>query len=262
MSSLTTSLLVACSDAHVPRKENEEDQELKALANCQHLTLNNKNLTDLKKLHLCPNTRIIHAFDNKLTDIGALAQARTITAAYLHNNLIASIPGDLGTHMKHLTRLYLNRNRISLFRGWAGVHGAVLEELHVAGQEGEGIQFEEASMKALSQCLKVLDVSYNNLVDLKPMQALRGLRSLFADNNKLEKLAELKAVVDRNPSLIVCSALSNPCTKGVAKLRECRDTIVLSCTAIEVINGKDVSATERTFLREKARRIAQAAHST
>ena len=252
-------MLMACSDSHMPRssKENKEDAVLKALANCQHLTLNNKKLTDINKIHLCPNIRIIHAFDNKLTDLSPLVHARYIAAAYLHNNIISSIPVDLGVHMKHLTRLYLNRNHITLFRGWAGVQGAVLEELHIAGQSGDTLQFEEASMKALSQCLKVLDVSFNNFTDLRPLQNLRSLRSFFADNNKIENIRDFTIFSDRNPSLIVCSALNNPCTTGVAKLREFRDAIVLSCTAIEFINGKSVNAAERSFLREKAKRLPQ-----
>ena len=256
MTALTSSLLLAGCDSSVASKENKEELVLKTLANCLHLTLNNKNLVNLNKIHMCPNVRILHAFDNKLTEIAPLVQTRYLNAAYLHNNLITGILPDLGMHMKHLTRLYLNRNHISLFRGWAGVQGATLEELHIAGQSGGELTFEEASLKALAHCLKVLDVSHNGLTNLSQLSVLRSLRSFFLDNNRIGKISDVTAVTDRNPALVVCSALNNPCTTGVAKLRQCRDALVLSCAGIEMVNGKHINAAEKTFLREKTRRLA------
>ena len=259
--SVNINLLLTCSDVHPTRsfkKENhgpDEDAVLSALVNCTHLRLNGKNLGNIDKIAICPNVRIIHAFENNITDITPLYNCRNLANAYFQNNKIPQIPLDFGYAMRNLTRLHLNRNCIDLFRGWAGVQAPMLEELHIAGQDVPEIEFEDASMKALSQCLKVIDVSNNKLKAFNSFHSLRALRSFFAEGNEVHELEDVKRICKRNPSLLVVSVLDNPCASGVTKLRLCRDAVVLACSAVEVVNGKNITAAERTFLREKAHRV-------
>ena len=248
---LTVSLLVAYSSRKTFRAGLTEEERRASLLCSSHLRLNGRGIGRLSHLDMCPNARVLYAFDNLIEDLSPACDAKLLESIYAQNNLISSVPANLGAMLPNLTRLYLNGNMISMFTGWSGVGSPALEELHLADQRGsaDGIAFDSDTLVSLSKSLKVLDISGNKLQSLSFLTGLNSLETLLADSNDLSDTEDLITFLSSNPSLKMVSFKENAVSLASSAFR---DAVVLVCPHLEFFNGKSVSSSEREFVKRKA----------
>ena len=249
---VTLTLLLACSRRINNQPGLSDDKRKASLLRSSHLRLNGRGLQRLSHLDMCPNARVLYAFDNLIEDLLPACDAKLLESVYAQNNLISTVPSDFGKLLPNLTRLYLNGNKISMFSGWAGVESSVLAELHLADQQDctDGLSFDSDTLVSLSGSLKVLDISGNKLHSLSFLNGLTSLETLLADHNELNDTEDVIAFISQNTSLKVLSLLGNPVCASSSILR---DGAVLLCPQLEFFNGKSVSEAERQFVQRKSK---------
>merc|ERR1712196_423318 len=100
------------------------------LARLTHLQLQSARLGELGGCitNLCPSTRVLYAYENRITRISGLENLRHLQHLYLQHNQIASLsPGLSG--LSNLKKLYLSHNQVQCVEGIEASDS--LEELHV-----------------------------------------------------------------------------------------------------------------------------------
>jgi protein phosphatase 1 regulatory subunit 42 len=248
---VTLNLLVACATDTRKSSSLPLDKLQASLLRSSHIRLNNRQLTRLENLALCPNARVLYVFTNLLTDLAPACESKLLEEIFAMNNKIRALPPSLGSQLTSLRKLYLNSNCLILFSGWAEVTGSVLEELHLAYQSSlEPLQLELASIRAISDSLRVLDLTGNRLQTLAPLRELRSLRVLLADSNDLRDPSDiLDALNVCADTLEEVSLLNNPVCSNTF-----RDAVVLTCPKLLSFNCQPVGEAERSFIARKATR--------
>ena len=174
-----------------------------------HLHLQSKRIKRIENLEQCTNLKVLYLYDNQIEVIENLSYAKLLSYLYLQKNLITSIPVlDLSSLMK----LYLDENKIQYV---SGLESCVkLEELHLANQRlpsFTSIEFDPATLDAISSTLQVLEISGNSLSSLEPISKLRNLRKLFANNNIIDDLSHIEMIVSLK-YIEEVTFIGNPCS--------------------------------------------------
>jgi protein phosphatase 1 regulatory subunit 42 len=135
-----------------------------------------------------------------------------------------------------------------------------LTELHIASQnlpKGEKLHFDPRTLKTLSNCLIVLNISGNQLDTLDDIAVLAELQQLIANDNKLSSMRDIAKVLSRLLKLWKLDLYNNP----IALKQKYRDRIVTMCHRLESLDGREVTELEREFLFSwKAMRKARHQH--
>jgi protein phosphatase 1 regulatory subunit 42 len=123
-----------------------------------------------------------------------------------------------------------------------------LEELYLGNQvtpQGVEFTFDEYSLAAVSNSLKLLDLPSVNLVNPKPLYYLEGLDSINLKDNAIVDLEnEICPLLQTMNYLRILKLNNNPVT-GVQKYR---DQIVLLSRSVQELDGKDITDSERKYL--------------
>ncbi|XP_041483963.1 protein phosphatase 1 regulatory subunit 42-like [Lytechinus variegatus] len=233
--------LIARSSANARKKKDEGlSTYLKKLT---HLYFSEKNIDEIDDLSQCRSLSVLYLYDNNISVIKNLGFAGNLTHLYLQNNQITRLENLTPLHK--LSKLYVGGNRIAVLEGLEKLQE--LKELHMEHQRlptGERLLFEPRTLVALSMGLQVLNVSGNNLEDISELGILRSIMQFVASDNKLRDMRALSALISSWPKIWRLELVGNPiCNKA-----KYRDRVIVMNTKLAVLDGREVSETEKNFL--------------
>uniref|UniRef100_A0A2K5S209 Protein phosphatase 1 regulatory subunit 42 n=2 Tax=Cebus imitator TaxID=2715852 RepID=A0A2K5S209_CEBIM len=194
-------------------------------------------------LSLCKNLSVLYLYDNCISQITNLNYATNLTHLYLQNNCISCIENLRS--LKKLEKLYLGGNYIAVIEGLEGL--GELRELHVESQRlplGEKLLFDPRTLHSLAKSLSILNVSNNNIDDIKDLEILENLNQLIAVDNQLLHVKDLEFLLNKLMKLWKIDLNGNPvCLKP-----KYRDRLILVSKSLEFLDGKEIKNIERQFL--------------
>ncbi|XP_039983160.1 LOW QUALITY PROTEIN: protein phosphatase 1 regulatory subunit 42 [Xiphias gladius] len=233
--------LIAKSRNHFKKKRGLSFSEyLKTLT---HLHFSSKNIEAIGDLSMCRNLTVLYLYENQITHICNLGFASNLTHLYMQNNNIAHI--DNLSNLQMLSKLYLGGNRIAVVEGLEQL--SELSELHLENQElapGEKLLFDPRTLLSLAKSLCVLNISNNNIDDIRDLAVLKELQHFSAADNKLHNMEELEDVFSLWPQLLQMDLNGNP----VCKKTKYRDRLITACKTLEVLDGREINELTRQFL--------------
>ncbi|KAJ1076117.1 hypothetical protein K5549_008971 [Capra hircus] len=232
--------LIAKNSNLKPRKEENTLQYLKKIT---HINFSDKNIDAIEDLSLCKNLSVLYLYDNRISQITNLNYATNLTHLYLQNNCISCIENLRS--LKKLEKLYLGGNYIAVIEGLEGVEG--LRELHVESQRlplGEKLVFDPRTLHSLAKSLSILNISNNNIDDIRDLEILENLNQLIAADNQLLHVKDLEFLLNKLMKLWKMDLNRNPvCLKP-----KYRDRLILVSKSLEFLDGKEIKNMERQFL--------------
>ncbi|KAM5210856.1 LOW QUALITY PROTEIN: protein phosphatase 1 regulatory subunit 42 [Hipposideros larvatus] len=232
--------LIAKNSNLKPRKEESTSQYLKKIT---HINFSDRNIDAIDDLSLCKNLSVLYLYDNRISQITNLNFATNLTHLYLQNNCISCIE-NLGS-LKKLEKLYLGGNYIAVVEGLEELEG--LRELHVESQRlplGEKLLFDPRTLHSLAKSLSILNISNNNIDDIRDLEILENLNQLIAVDNQLLHVKDLEFLLNKWRKLWKMDLNGNPvCLKP-----KYRDRLILVSKSLEFLDGKEIKTMERQFL--------------
>ncbi|KAJ8376635.1 hypothetical protein SKAU_G00072150 [Synaphobranchus kaupii] len=233
--------LIAKSSSCSKKKGNcSLAQYLKKLT---HLNFSNKNIEEIDDISACKNLSVIYLYDNHIKQICNLSFAYNLTHLYMQNNSITHIENL--ADVRKLCKLYLGGNSIMVVEGLEQL--SELKELHLEGQRlprGEKLLFDPRTLLSLSESLIVLNISNNNIDEIRDLVVLRNLTRFSATNNQLQDVQELEVVCSQWPQLRRMDLSGNPaCHKP-----KYRDRLITVCKRLVDLDGKEINELSRQFL--------------
>ncbi|KAM9308385.1 protein phosphatase 1 regulatory subunit 42 [Gastrophryne carolinensis] len=247
---LSVDLIARSSSALRSRKDESMSQYLKKVT---HLNFSNKNIDYVEDLSMCRNLTVLYLYDNSLSSIGNLGFLTSLTHLYLQNNNISSIESLGG--MKKLEKLYLGGNSITVVEGFEGLHE--LRELHIENQHippGEKLLFDPRTLQSLAKSLCVLNISNNNIDELKELAVLENMTQFVAMHNNLTDITDLEIVLRKWPKLWRMDLSGSP----ICQTSKYRDRVIVLSKSLEILDGKEIKEMARQFLVQwKASREAR-----
>jgi len=237
--------------ARVKRRPDETPEG--HLARLTHIALNNKHISNLDGLQSLPlkACSTLYLYDNTIPQIGHLHYIPNLKDLYLQNNNIEEISGL--EHSPQLEALHLDNNCISHLSGLTA--NTQLHELKLAQQriaEDVVFTFDIPTLETLSWSLGHLDLSMCRLVDPRPLSILRGLYKLDISDNLIEEGETMSDTLPHLQRLSDLAASGNP----ICRQQKYRQNTIVCCDALEVLDGREVSAKERQYLVHVKRRLA------
>nr|XP_040149943.1 protein phosphatase 1 regulatory subunit 42 isoform X2 [Ictidomys tridecemlineatus] len=211
--------LIAKNSNLKPRKEETIAQCLKKLT---HINFSDKNIDAIEDLSFCKNLSVLYLYDNRISEITNLNYATNLTHLYLQNNCISYIENLRS--LKKLEKLYLGGNYIAVIEGLEGLEE--LRELHVESQKlplGEKLLFDPRTLRSLAKSLSILNISNNNIDDIRDLEILENLYHLTAVDNQIIHIKDLEFLLNKLVKLCKMDLNGNPvCIKP-----KYRDRIIL-----------------------------------
>lgn len=246
---LTVDLIVKSSNHLRNRKDETVAQYLRRVT---HLNFSNKNIDFIDDLSACRNLTVLYLYDNQINHIRNLGFASNLTHLYLQNNYISCIENLSG--LKRLEKLYLGGNYLTVLEGLENLEE--IKELHIENQHlppGEKLLFDPRTLHSLSKSLCVLNVSNNNLDDLKDLEILQSVTQFIAVENQIQGIKDLD-FLSKWSNLWRLDLSRNP----VCQKPKYRDEVIVLSTSLEILDGKEIKEMERKFLMNwKASRDAR-----
>ncbi|XP_046497630.1 protein phosphatase 1 regulatory subunit 42 isoform X1 [Equus quagga] len=231
--------LIAKSNNFKPRKETTS-QYLKKIT---HINFSDKNIDAIEDFSLCKNLSVLYLYDNRISQITNLNYATNLTHLYLQNNCISCIENLRS--LRKLEKLYLGGNYIAVIEGLEGLEG--LRELHVESQRlplGEKLLFDPRTLHSLAKSLSTLNISNNNIDDIRDLEILENLNQLIAVNNQVLHVKDLEFLLNKLIKLWKMDLNGNP----VCLRPKYRDRLILVSKSLEFLDGKEIKNMERQFL--------------
>ncbi|EFN69241.1 Leucine-rich repeat-containing protein 67, partial [Camponotus floridanus] len=188
---------------------------------------------------------VIYLQNNNISKIKNLDFACNLTHLYLQHNRITKIE-NLGS-LQNLQKLYLGHNNIIIIEGLENTKQ--LKELHIEKQKipfGESLCFEPRCASALSMCLKILNISDNQITSLKNLIGFHELNTLEAKNNLLNDMDDLTKTISTLSSLKDLSLQGNPVTLSYRY----RENLIANSILLVNLDGKIVTDTCRNFMKK------------
>uniref|UniRef100_H0X6S2 Protein phosphatase 1 regulatory subunit 42 n=1 Tax=Otolemur garnettii TaxID=30611 RepID=H0X6S2_OTOGA len=232
--------LIARNSNLKSRKEETISQCLKKIT---HINFSDRNIDSVEDLSLCKNLSVLYLYDNRITQITNLNYATNLTHLYLQNNCISCIENLRS--LKKLEKLYLGGNYIAVVEGLEGLKE--LRELHVESQRlplGEKLLFDPRTLHSLAKSLSILNISNNNIDDIRDLELLENLSQLIAVDNQLLHVKDLEYLLNKLIKLWKMDLNGNPvCLKP-----KYRDRLIVVSRSLEFLDGKEIKNMERQFL--------------
>ncbi|XP_007487076.1 protein phosphatase 1 regulatory subunit 42 isoform X1 [Monodelphis domestica] len=226
------------------RKEESITQYLKKIT---HLNFSNRNIDIIDDLSVCKNLSVLYLYDNNISQINNLSFATNLTHLYLQNNSISCMENLRS--LRKLEKLYLGGNLIAVVECLEGLDE--LRELHIESQRlplGEKLLFDPRTLQSLANSLSILNISNNNIDEIRELEVLENLTQLIAVDNQLLHVKELELLLKKLSKLWKMNLNGNPvCLKPKYRDR----LIVMSLSLVfppENLDGKDIKQIERQFL--------------
>uniref|UniRef100_A0A8C5K9V5 Protein phosphatase 1 regulatory subunit 42 n=1 Tax=Jaculus jaculus TaxID=51337 RepID=A0A8C5K9V5_JACJA len=223
-------------------KLRKEETIAHCLKKITHINFSHKSIDSIDDLSPCKSLTVLYLYDNHISDITNLNYATNLTHLYLQNNCISCI--DNLRSLKKLEKLYLGGNCIAVIEGLEGLEE--LRELHVESQKlplGEKLLFDPRTLHSLAKSLTILNISNNNIDDIKDLDILENLNYLVAVDNQLVRVKDLEFLLNKLMKLSKMDLSGNPvCLKP-----KYRDRLILGSKSL------DGSAIKDAFISFKAR---------
>ncbi|CAI6048406.1 hypothetical protein PAECIP112173_01291 [Paenibacillus sp. JJ-100] len=137
-------------------------EALSSLTALEELQLSGNQIDSIEVVKQLPMLRFLEVNDNKITDISALSSAKHLEVLELSNNRIAEV--DSIVKLPKLIYLNIANTKIS----------------------------DLSLLKPLSNNLRVLNVSGNQITDLRDLEGMTKLTALYAENNYIKDITPLK----------------------------------------------------------------------
>ncbi|XP_006815067.1 protein phosphatase 1 regulatory subunit 42-like [Saccoglossus kowalevskii] len=233
--------LISKTSSHGRKKRDETLQHY--LKRLTHLYFAEKGIDEIEDLSQCRSLSVLYLYDNNISRIQNVGCASNLTHLYLQNNQICKI--EQLSCLRKLSKLYLGANQITVVEGFEKLDQ--LKELHIENQRlapGEKLLFDPRSLVALSACLQVLNVSGNNLDDIKDLQLLKNLSQFMACDNSLRDMKVLSMVIGSWRHLWRLELTGNP----LSRRSKYRDRVIVMSDSLAILDGKEINDTERNFL--------------
>ncbi|XP_060240593.1 protein phosphatase 1 regulatory subunit 42 isoform X2 [Meriones unguiculatus] len=228
---------------HSNLKGRKEETTTQCLKKITHINFSGRNIDSIDDLSLCKNLSVLYLYDNRISQIINLNYTTNLTHLYLQNNCISCIE-NLRT-LRKLEKLYLGGNYIAVIEGLEGLKE--LRELHVESQRlplGEKLLFDPRTLRSLAQSLSILNISNNNIDDIRDLEMLENLNHLIAIDNQLVHVKDLEFLLKKLMKLWKMDLKGNPvCLKP-----KYRDKLILTSKSLEFLDGKEIKKMERQFL--------------
>ncbi|XP_075069704.1 protein phosphatase 1 regulatory subunit 42 isoform X2 [Mixophyes fleayi] len=237
---LTVDLIARTGNQPRSRKEESLTQRLKRVT---HLNFSNKNIDYVEDLSRCKNLTVLYLYDNNISQIRNLGFATNLTHLYLQNNCISCIENLSG--LKRLEKLYLGGNYITVVEGLEGIEE--LRELHLENQRipaGEKLLIDPRTLNSLTKSLSVLNISNNNIDELKELAVLENITQVVAVDNDLRDIKDLEFVLSKWPCLWRMDLSGNP----ICQKPKYRDRVIVISKKLEILDGKEINEMARQFL--------------
>ena len=239
MSRLTPDYLLKCTNRwNLKRGESVGDY----LKRVTHLYLSEHRISSLDGIELCTHLTTLYLYDNSIRKIHNLAFARGLTHLYLQNNFISKLEGL--SSLQSLTNLYLAGNQITVVEGLEEL--GCLKELHIEGQKldlGEKLLFDPLSLRAISNTLSTLNISSNNIDNIREIPILTNLCTLYARRNIMSDLLETVNFVFQMTSLSNLDLRNNP----VCSCLHYRENLI-SHGSLRKLDNKEIPEITRVYL--------------
>ncbi|KAA6366013.1 MAG: putative protein phosphatase 1 regulatory subunit 42 [Streblomastix strix] len=231
------------------------------------VTMNEKRITSLDGLYMCPSLEVILARGNRIRSMSKL-NLKNLTHLDLQHNFIERLDGlDM---LPHLTHLYLNNNCISEIVSLNGP--MMLIELHLACQTSGEIRSSNASLHAsqplntinlqitseilmpVARSLMVLNIASIGCRDLSPLACLYRLRQLDASDNLVDSLQSIEVMLNGCINLTILKLEGNP----ISKQTKFFESVMTMSDSLVQINGKEVLDSQRDFCKRLKQRKNEA----
>ncbi|XP_040288099.1 protein phosphatase 1 regulatory subunit 42 isoform X2 [Bufo bufo] len=236
---LTVDLIARTNNHLRNRKDETVTQYLKRVT---HLNFSNKHIDCLDDLSACRNLTVLYLYDNNIREIRCLGFLTSLTHLYLQNNYISCIESLSG--LKRLEKLYLGGNYLTVIEGLEGLEE--LRELHIESQKippGEKLLFDPRTLHSLA-ALSVLNISNNNIDELKELSVLENITQLVAVDNHLNDIKDLEFILSKWPRLWRMDLSGNP----ICQKPKYRDKVIVIAKALEILDGREIKEMARQFL--------------
>ncbi|XP_076239562.1 protein phosphatase 1 regulatory subunit 42 [Calliopsis andreniformis] len=255
MVTLTTDYIEKRSQSRLSKFPSAKTKKTE-LYGLTHLRMNNMYINSIGNIAVYKNLKVIYLQNNNISRIDNLQFASNLTHLYLQHNAINKLE-NLDCFTK-LETLYLGYNDIAVVEGLE--HLRNLTVLHVERQRlthGESLCFDPRSMHALSNCLKVFNISGNKLSTLRDIKSLEKLEVLDTRNNRIDDINDLTEIISALTSLRELSIQDNPITEHYRY----RENLIANNDTLRMLNGVMVTDICRCFMKrfkiEKHRRTKQ-----
>ncbi|XP_073532841.1 protein phosphatase 1 regulatory subunit 42 [Phyllobates terribilis] len=233
--------LIARTNNHLRNRKDETITQ--CLKRVTHLNFSNKHIDCLDDLSACRNLTVLYLYDNNIREIRSLGFLTNLTHLYLQNNCISCIESLSG--LKRLEKMYLGGNYLTVIEGLEGLEE--LRELHIESQKippGERLLFDPRTLHSLSKSLSVLNISNNNIDELKELEVLENITQLVAVDNHLNDIQDLEFVLKKWTRLWRMDLTGNP----ICQKPKYRDKVIIISKALEILDGREIKEMARQFL--------------
>nr|CAI5841340.1 unnamed protein product [Callosobruchus analis] len=228
-----------------PKKTNTEIRKKKNIfTKVSHIHLQDKNLTKIPKHTPSKDLQVLYLYNNKITAIENL-YFPNLTCLYLQNNAITKIENL--QHLVSLKKLFIGHNKISVLEGLNSLEQ--LEELHIEKQdipEGSSFCVDPRTVLALSESLRILNISHNKLCSLDYLRPLRNLVMIDASHNDLDDIKDVCQAVREWMYLREANFAGNP----ICKKHRYKDEIISNSYYLHNLDGKKISDITRKFIKQ------------
>ncbi|KAG5891302.1 hypothetical protein JTB14_000183 [Gonioctena quinquepunctata] len=239
--------MLKINEVYAPKVETKTSKPENSKTNkkCSHWYLQEKCLRAIPKSTLSKETLVIYLFNNNITSIENLNGFPNLTSLYLQNNNIREIKNL--QYLRKLKKLYIGRNNISVVEGLDDLIS--LEELHIekqAQEDGSSLCFDPRTMIAISPCLRILNISGNNIPSLSSLTALRNLVTIDAADNDLDDVNDVCETLRCWYYLREANFTGNP----LKKKHRYREKLIGNSHYLKILDGKNVSDVTRAFVKK------------
>jgi Leucine-rich repeat (LRR) protein len=234
--------LVSCTNQRIGKSEPVD----KFLGRLTHLDMKGRRINRIKQLSSCGTLKVLYLYENNIEVIENMEYVPNLTHLYLDNNYIMQMMNL--ERLQNLQKLFLDGNQISRITGLENCPR--LSELHVANQqleEGQYLELDDESFRAISNTLTYIDLSANRL-EMLPRELLycRRLETINVAKNFLQDVGELGSLVGNCPRLKEIDARKNPMCKAPKYWEK---VVVRSPESTKMLDGKAIDGRMRDRMR-------------
>lgn len=191
------------------------------LYSLKHLKLSGNQLTTLNVSYY-PNLRLLYLDNNKLGTITGLLRTKHLDSLSVREQHDSILDMAFLDHCFEIRKLFISGNRLQSFAPRMEFLNLQYLEMANCGLEALPRNFGE-----LMANLRVLNLNFNALSDLKPLLAIVRLKRLHVAGNRLIRLRRTCAVLRQFPSLTNVDLRNNPLTLGFYSTMAFDKSIVL-----------------------------------
>lgn len=170
------------SEIDLSHKKIKEVTEIYGFFNVKVLDVSSNLLTTIMDLDKLPDLEILDLSDNKIRKIEGLDRLKKLELLYLNDNKIKEIEGLENLEQVCLVHLY--NNMISEVKGFNKL--GKLCEISLKNNQIKEVKTEQ--FIGLNR-LQHIDLTANQLTDIKELAIVSDLRELFIRNNKIEHIS-------------------------------------------------------------------------